>query len=169
MELLRGASGAFAADFTGLAFVLKGLPTSYNRDLQWDKKFIFDSVENYEKILGIFIKAVKSLTVDRGRAKSLLRDESLYATDLADYLVKKGVPFKMAHDQVGRIVSFSEDNHVALSKIGLDIYQKFAPKTSGDVYDLFDPAHSVRLKRTQGSTHPNEIKKQIQRLKKELK
>lgn len=167
-ELLRGASGVFGANFTGMAFVLKGLPSSYNRDLQWDKKFIFDSVENFEKVLGIFTKAVKSLSVHKDAAKERLRDETLYATDLADYLVKKDIPFKTAHDQVGQIVSFAEENKVALSKIGLDIYQKFSPKISGDVYALFEATHSVRLKKTQGSTHPLEIKKQISRLKKEL-
>ena len=99
----------------------------------------------------------------------MLKDESLYATDFADYLVKRGVPFKKAHEQVGALVSFAEDNGVALSKIGLDIYQRFAPETDGTVYALFDARNSVRLKKTQGSTHPEQIQKQIVRWKKELR
>ena len=122
-----------------------------------------------QELLPIFTKLIRTLRIDRDRAAALLKDESLYATDLADYLVKKGTPFKKAHQQVGELVSFAEENRVSMSKIGLDIYRRFAPKAEGDVYALFDPKHSVRLKRTQGSTHPAEIKKQISRWKRELR
>jgi len=169
LELTRGAAAVFGANFTGMGLVLKGLPTSYNRDLQWDKKFLFDSAETMQELLRIFIKLMRSLKIDRDRAAALLKDESLYATDLAEYLVKKGTPFKKAHDQVGQLVSFAEENQTALSKIGLDIYRRFAPRAEGDVYALFDAEHSVSLKRTQGSTHPAQIKKQILRWKKELR
>ena len=111
---------------------------------------------------------VRTLRVDRARAKELLADESLYATDLADYLVKKGVAFRQAHETVGRIVTFAEAKHTKVSKISLDILRKFSPKIGGDVYALFDPEHSVRLKRTQGSTHPTQIKKQIKKWKRLL-
>lgn len=168
LELARGCAAVFGANFTGMGLVLKGLPTSYNRDLQWDKKFLFDSVEHAQQLLALFIRMVRGLKINRARAAQLLKDETLYATDLADYLVKKGTAFKTAHRQVGELVTFAEDNGVALSKIGLDIYRRFAPQVDGDVYDLFDAGHSVRLKKTRGSTHPDEIKKQIARWKKEL-
>lgn len=160
-ELTRGASGVFAANFLGLLTTLKGLPTSYNRDLQWDKKHLFDSIENCLEVLDIFTRMTETIVFRKDRAAELLKDESLYATDLADYLAKKGVPFKKAHDQVGRIVDFAESQKVAISKIGLDILQNFSPAIDGDVYDLFSPENSVRLKRTAGSTHPLEVKKQI--------
>lgn len=169
LELVRGAGGVFFSNFVGILSVLKGLPTSYNRDLQWDKKFLFDSVENSESILAIYIKVFRTLKVDAAEAKKLLADDSLYATDLADYLVKKGVAFKDAHRQVGQIVSFAEENGIPISKIGLDLIRKFAPKAQGDVYALFDPEHSVRLKKTQGSTHPDQIRKQISLWKKKLR
>ena len=168
VELARGAAAVFGANFTGMGLVLKGLPTSYNRDLQWDKKFLFDSIEHLQQFLGLFVRMTRGLKINRERAAQLLKDETLYATDLADYLVKKGETFKKAHYQVGGLVSFAEENGVQLSKIGLDIYRRFAPKTQGDVYQLFDAGHSVRLKKTQGSTHPDQIKKQIRRWKKEL-
>ncbi len=167
-ELARGAAAIFGANFTGMGLILKGLPTSYNRDLQWDKKFLFDSSEHCQELLTIFIKMVRSLKINLTRVAELLKDESLYATDLADYLVQKGVSFKEAHQQVGRLVSFAEENSVSLSKIGLDLYKRFAPKAGGDVYDIFNPEHSVRLKKTQGSTHPDEIEKQIKNWKKAL-
>ncbi len=169
VELVRGASSTFAANFVGILSLLKALPTSYNRDLQWDKRFLFDSVERLETILPIFSRLVKTLSIRTDRAKELLKDESLYATDLADYLVGKGLAFKKAHEVVGQIVSFAEEKKVAISKMGLDLLRQFESKIEGDVYDLFNPEHSVRLKRTQGSTHPAEIKKQIGFWKNKLK
>ena len=169
VELVRGAAGTFLANFTGLAVVLKGLPTSYNRDLQWDKKYLFDSVETCEEILLIFTRLAGTLRINAEAAKKLLTDESLYATDLADYLVRGGVPFKQAHDQVGRIVSLAEEKGIGISKIGLDILRQLAPKIEADVYDLFNPARSVSLKKTAGSTHPSQVKKQIRHWKSQLK
>lgn len=169
LELARGASAVFGANFTGMGLLLKGLPTSYNRDLQWDKKFLFDSSETMQRLLPIFIQLFRTLRVDRARAAELLKDEGLYATDLADYLVRKGVAFSRAHEQAGRLVAFSDKNKTSLSKIGLDILKHFAPKIEADVYDLFDPLHSVRMKKTIGSTHPAEVKKQIAGWKKRLK
>ena len=168
-ELVRGAAGVFAGNFTGMAVTLKGLPTSYNRDLQWDKKYLFESVETAEEILTIFIRLMKTLRINAPAAEKFLKDESLYATDLADYLVGRGVPFGTAHEQVGKIVSFSEEKGIAISKIGLDLLKQFAPKLEADVYDLFTPEHSVRMKKTSGSTHPAEIAKQINFWKHKLK
>ena len=167
-ELARGAVSILGSNFQGMTLLVKGLPTSYNRDLQWDKRYLFSSAETLEKLLAIFTTLARTLEYDRDRAAELLRDESLYATDLADYLVKRGVAFKTAHEQVGALVSFAEDNHVALSKVGLDIIRRFAPEADGTVYALFDAKNSVRLKKTQGSTNPDEIAKQIARWKREL-
>lgn len=169
LELLRGSSGVFTANATGLFTVLKGLPTSYNRDLQWDKKFLFDSVENAAELLEMAGRMISSLGVNRDRALAALGDEALYATDFADYLVSKGVAFKEAHDQVGRIVNFAEENQIAISKIGLDILCRFAPRADGDVYALFDATHSVSMKKTLGSTHPREVARQISAWKRKLR
>jgi len=169
VELTRGASGVFISNLTGFLVTLKGLPTSYNRDLQWDKSYIFDSVETCEMILEIYTKLFRTIRWDQNRIAELLKDESLYATDLADYLVLKGTSFKIAHEQVGKIVSFAEERRVPISKIGLDILKRFAPRAEGDVYGIFSPEHSVRMKKTKGSTHPAEVAVQIQRWKRELK
>jgi argininosuccinate lyase len=169
VELARGAAGVFMGNFLGMATTLKALPTSYNRDLQWDKKYLFDSVEHVTQLLEIFVKVFRTLRIHEQRAQELLSDESLYATDLADMLVGKGVPFKEAHDQVGQIVSFAEERGLPLSKIGLDILKSFAPRLDGNVYTLFDPRHSVLMKKTAGSTHLSEVKKQIQFWKKQLR
>lgn len=169
VELLRGSAGIFSGNLQAFVVTLKGLPTSYNRDLQWDKRVLFDSAENAADLLEMTARVVKSLTLSKRAAAGLLDDESLYATDLADYLVQKGTPFKEAHHQVGQIVSFAESKNLKISQIGLDLIKKFAPKAGGDVYDLFDASHSVRMKKTQGSTHPAMIRRQIARWQKELR
>ncbi len=168
-ELVRGAAGVFTANFSGIASTLKGLPTSYNRDLQWDKRYLFDSMETLEEILAIFTRLIKTLRIDSDAASRQLSDESLYATDLADYLAFRGVPFKTAHEQAGKIVSFAEEKGVRISKMGLDLLKQIAPAVDGDVYDLFSPSHSVSMKRTMGSTHPAQVDKQIRFWKNKLK
>lgn len=165
VELARGSAGIFLANFMGLASTLKGLPTSYNRDLQWDKKYLFDSVETAQELLAIFAKLIQGLEVNRANTERFLQDESLYATDLADYLVRKGVPFKKAHGQVGQIVSFAEEQGLPISKIGLDLLKRFAPELDGEVYALFDAKHSVSLKKTIGSTNPSRVRAEIQNWK----
>lgn len=168
VELLRGAAGIFAGNLQGFVMTLKGLPTSYNRDLQWDKRVLFESAETAAELLGMTARSVKSMSFNREKAAALLADESLYATDLADYLVQRGTPFKTAHHQVGQLVHFAETKGVKISKIGLDILKKFAPAVNADVYDLFDAKHSVRMKRTQGSTNPVFVLREIERWKNEL-
>lgn len=169
VELSRGVASVFAANAAGLQALLKGLPSSYNRDLQWDKKFLFDSVETAETVLPIWITLFRTLRVHRDRAAALCADDGLYATDLADWLVARGLSFKEAHETVGRIVSFAEERGVAISKIGLDLLRGFCPRIDGSVYALFDPRHSVRMKRTQGSTHPVRVREQIARWKRLLR
>lgn len=169
VELARGASGVFIGNMVGFITTLKGLPTSYNRDLQWDKRSLFESVELCEEVLEIFEKLYRTLKFHRSRAKELMRDDSLYATDLADHLVRKGVSFRDAHEQVGRIVSFAEECGKPISKIGLDLLKKFAPSLNGEVYAIFDPERSVRLKRTVGSTHPRRVAAEILSWKKRLR
>lgn len=168
VELVRGAAGVLIGNLTALMATLKGLPTSYNRDLQWDKRSLFESTEICEELLEMSARLIDGLKISAAAASALAADESLYATDLADYLVARGVPFREAHEQVGKIVGFAEENGVRLSKVGLDWLRKFAPKIEGDVYALFDAEHSVRMKRTKGSTHPDEINRQIARWKKIL-
>ncbi|OIO38077.1 MAG: argininosuccinate lyase [Candidatus Omnitrophica bacterium CG1_02_46_14] len=168
LELARGASGVLTGNLVGLLTTLKGLPTSYNRDLQWDKKYVFDSVELCEELLQILTGVFRTLKINKNKAKALLSDEALYATDLADTLVEAGVPFKEAHRQVGLLVSFAEEKGLRISKIGLDLIKKFAPKADGRIYDLLDACHSTAMKKTLGSTNPLEVNKQIRRWKMSL-
>jgi len=165
LELVRGAAGVFTANLNGLLATLKGLPTSYNRDLQWDKRYLFDSVETAGEIVTIFAALVSTLRVRADRARELVADDSLYATDLADHLVRRGVPFKTAHEQVGRLVRFAEEAGRRLSELGETEIRAYAPRAGAGIRGLFNARASVRLKATRGSTHPAEIDKRIREWK----
>ena len=169
VELMRGASGVFFSDLCGILATLKGLPTSYNRDLQWDKSYLFDGAETAEALVDILTRVFATLRIRSEAAQAMVTDESLYATDFADYLVKKKVPFKTAHDQVGRIVAFAESQELPISKIGLDLLRQFAPATQADIYGLFDAGQSVRQKSTQGSTNPVQVAQQLKFWKRQLR
>lgn len=168
IELTRGAAGVFIGNLHGFLVTLKGLPTSYNRDLQWDKKFLFNSVETMEELLTTFTDMASRLKTASAEQIAKNFDDTLYATDLADYLVKKGVPFASAHEQAGRIVAYFE-GRLPLRDIPLDVLLRFAPAVDKDVENIFDPKHSVYLKKTTGSTNPVEVRRQIARWKKELR
>lgn len=168
-ELIRGASGVLQAQLAGMLTVLKGLPTSYNRDLQWDKSFLFTAVETARDIVEILTRLFATLEVRRDRAQALLDDESLYATDLADLLVKKGVPFKEAHAKVGRLVLEAESLGVTLSGLPAPVVRSIAPELGGTPFKMFSPKLSVELKRTAGSTHPARVASEIRRWKQQLR
>lgn len=167
-ELIRGAAGVLQAQLTGMLTVLKGLPTSYNRDLQWDKSFLFTAVETARDIVEILTRLFATLEVRKDRAQALLDDESLYATDLADLLVKKGVPFKEAHGKVGRLVLEAESLGVRLSALPEPVVRSIAPELDAEAFRMFSPKLSVELKRTAGSTHPARVASEIRRWKKQL-
>src|SRR5437773_2919768 len=104
-ELTRGKSGRLIGNLVSLLTVLKGLPNAYNRDLQEDKEALFDSVDTVAAALELFTAMLPELKINRDRMKTAANDPSLLATDVAEYLVKKGMPFREAHETVGRVVS----------------------------------------------------------------
>lgn len=168
-ELIRGAAGVLQGQLTGLMTLLKGLPTSYNRDLQWDKSFLFTAVETALDTVEILTRVFATLRVRRERAQELLNDESLYATDLADLLVRKGVPFKEAHAKVGRLVLEAESLGVALSGLPAAVVSAVAPELGRTPFKLFSPRRSVQGKRTIGSTHPDRVAAELRRWKTQLR
>ena len=172
VELVRGFAGLVQANAEGLRLTLKGLPSSYNRDLQWDKRYLFESVESAEEVLEIFVSFVDALRCPEGRQTEILGDltkhDWIFATDLADYLVSKGISFAQAHGQAGRIVRLAEAKGRPIAKLGLNLLRGLAPAIGPDVYRLFDPERSVQAKKTVGSTHPARVKQQIRKWKNRL-
>jgi argininosuccinate lyase len=167
MELARGKAGRLVGNLTGLLTTLKGLPTGYNKDLQEDKEALFDSVDTLHALLPVVTGVILTLKVNTDRLNSALVEEML-ATDLADYLVNKGMPFREAHHVVGRVVRIASDTGVKLSQIPLDNYQELSDLFTEDVYQVYDFGQSIRKRKASGGTSPEAVQQQIQQAKKYL-
>ena len=150
-ELVRGKSGRLVGNLVGTLTVLKGLPTGYNRDLQEDKEAVFDSVDTLALALPAMTGAVAGLTLDRDRLARALGAEML-ATDLADYLVRRGVPFREAHHAVGALVRLAEETGGDLSRLTREEMNAVHPAFAEDVHEVFDPAASVESRAVRGGT-----------------
>lgn len=160
MELMRGKAGRLIGNLTGLLTTLKGLPSGYNKDLQEDKETLFDSVDTMHSILPVLTAIVGSLQINRDAMRAAL-DEELLATDLADYLVRKGMPFRDAHHVVGEVVQVAGESQSALSELPLTSLQTICELFAQDVYEVFDFDLSVSMRRVFGGTAPSAVREQI--------
>lgn len=165
-ELIRGKCGRVYSNYISLAVTLKGLPLSYNRDLQEDKEPIFDSLDTYLNSIVILNDMLKTAKFNINRFKDELIGSSIFATDLADYLVKKGLPFRKSHEIVGKLIKLSEEKNIKLNNIPLSEYKTFSPLFEKNVYDLFDINKCLYNKVTYGSPNPKLVLKEIIELKK---
>lgn len=168
LELVRGKTGQVISALNALFILLKAQPHSYNRDLQEDKKPLFESVETVSEELAILTNLVSTITVKKDAALKALEDEFIYATDLAEYLVQKQVAFKDAHDIVGNIVKECLSKGRKISSLSITELKKFSEKIDEDIYGLLNPEVSVKNKKTIGSTNPDMVKKEIARWKRKL-
>jgi argininosuccinate lyase len=160
MELARGKSGRVIGALVSLLVVLKGLPSTYNKDLQEDKEALFDSVDNLTLTLAAVAGVVESLTVFPDKMSAQL-GEAMLATDLADYLVRKGMPFRSAHEKVGEVIRYAEEQGVELSAVPLAVYQEIALEFGDDVKEVFDYMAAVEKKDSIGGTAPQAVRSQI--------
>jgi argininosuccinate lyase len=163
-ELIRAGAGRLFGHFSRLFVTAKGLPSSYNKDLQDDKVPLRAGIEDAARALEVFEIALKNIRPDR---ETIARrsEPFLYATDLVDHLTAKGVPFREAHGVVGTVVRYAEKLGRPLDRLTPREFRRFHPLFGDDVLEVFDPARSVRLKKTSGSTHPDRVKAQIARAK----
>ncbi len=159
MELLRGKSGRLIGNLVALLTVLKGLPMTYNKDLQEDKEGFFDSLDNLDLGLQVAAAAVATLSVRPERMAAAL-DDAMLATDLADELVRLGSPFREAHGQAGRLVRRALELRLSLRELPLEEYQAIAPALDAGVYAIFDFARSVARKESLGGTAPLRVREQ---------
>ena len=164
LELIRGKSGRVVGRLTGLLTTLKGLPSAYNKDLQEDKEGVFDVVDTLAMELPIAAGVIQTLQVNEARMAAVL-DGALLATDLADYLVHKGVPFRECHGLVGAAVRLAEARGVELKDLALADYQALHPAFADDVSDVFDAHRSVKARNSVGGTAPQAVRQQIERAK----
>ncbi|MCK9407679.1 MAG: argininosuccinate lyase [Bacteriovoracaceae bacterium] len=160
-ELTRGKVGRVYGDLMNILTIMKGLPLAYNRDMQEDKQPLFDAVNTTRECVYIMTHVYIHTKFEKERFEEELKNDFLTATEIADYLVMLGVPFRDAHSITGKIVGYCIEHHTPLSKLSLKELHKFSPKFSEDVFMLLDPLNSIEHKRSAGSTSPNEVKKQI--------
>ena len=167
-ELIRGKTGRVYGDLMALLTVMKGLPLAYNRDMQEDKEPLFDAADTVLDSLEIAAPMIRSLTFFRDRFDAELGTDFLLATELADYLVRHGLPFRQAHGIVGKLVALCVDRGLSLSQLPLNEYRRLSPLFGKDVGGLLDARVSVTRKRSAGSTAPQEVKRSLARWKKKL-
>ena len=165
-ELTRGKAGTMIGLLIGLMSTLKGLPSTYDKDLQEDKAPVFQATDMLLSILPVVAAALRTITVRSERMRNAI-DSTMMATDLADYLVNKGVPFREAHAIAGKIVRAAGDGNVKLENMSLDVYQSTGP-FDADVYQVFDPLESINKRNTIGGTSLQSVKEQITGVKKLL-
>ena len=166
-ELARGKSGRLHGNLVTLLTLLKGLPTGYNRDLQEDKEALFDTCDT----LGITVPAlaggIKTAEFVAENLESAI-DTQLFATDLADYLVKKGVPFRETHGVVGRLVRLAEEEGLPLSELSIDTLQNEHEAFEEDVVEVFDWERSVEVRDTIGGTSLRAVQEQLEEVSAQL-
>jgi argininosuccinate lyase len=164
LELLRGKSGRVTGDLTGLLVTLKGLPSTYNKDLQEDKEPLFDAVDTVSGALQIGCGVLSTLTVNPTKLRAALAAEML-ATDLADYLVRKGVPFRTTHHVAGAAVALAEARGVALSELSVADLQTLHPTFEEDVVRVWDFGESVEQRDADGGTSRRAVLAQVAQLR----
>ncbi len=150
-ELGRGKAGRLIGNLMSILTLLKGLPTSYNRDLQEDKESLFDTIDTLTLTLPALSGAVATAVFQEKRMTEVM-DTQLLATDLADYLVRRGVPFRTTHEVVGRLVRTAEQRGVPLSELGLDDFSAANSAFSTDVFEVFNWVASVDARSAAGGT-----------------
>lgn len=164
LELARGKAGRMIGHLTGLLATLKGLPSSYDKDLQEDKEPLFDAVDTLGALLPVIAGVVRTLGVRADKMRAAL-DMGMLATDLADYLVRRGVPFREAHQQVGKAVKLAEARGLSLDQLSHKDFEGVAPEFGPDVFQVFDPTRSVAAREIAGGTGPQAVRQQIERAK----
>jgi argininosuccinate lyase len=162
-ELTRGKAGTLLGLLTGLLATLKGLPSTYDKDLQEDKAPVFQATDTLLAILPVLAGALRTITVKAERMHSAI-DATMMATDLADYLVNKGVPFRETHAMAGKAVRAAAERNVSLDEMPLEAYQAIGP-FEADVYQAFDPMKSIEKRNAVGGTSLQSVKNQIQKIK----
>lgn len=167
-ELIRGKTGRVYGNLTALLTVMKGLPLAYNKDLQEDKEGMFDSADTIITSLTVMNGMLSTLTVNRVNMEKSTEQDFSNATELADYLATKGLPFRKAHELVGLLVLDCIKKGIYLQDVNLQDYQMLSPLINEDVYEVLKSRTAVSRRNSLGGTGFESVKKQIEEAKKEL-
>jgi argininosuccinate lyase len=164
-ELTRGKSGRLIGNLMALLTLLKGLPMTYNRDMNKYKEPLFDSIDTIKAALAVFAEMIAGMEVNETRTRAATSDPMLLATDLADYLVNHGVPFRSAHEVIGKLVAHSMAEKVAFADIPLAKYQEFSPAFEADLFACLNLETALAARKGIGAPSPQNVAAQIARWK----
>ena len=167
-ELIRGKTGRVYGDLLALLTTMKGLPLAYNKDMQEDKESVFDAAETVRKCLDVMIPMLDTMTVRADRMRKAAEEGFINATDLADYLVKKGLPFRDAYRVSGSIVAECIKNGTVLENVSLDTYRSYSDLFASDVFDAIDLSACVAKRISEGGPGLSSVKAQIAYAKEQL-
>jgi argininosuccinate lyase len=168
-ELIRGKTGRVYGDMICMLTIMKGLPLSYNKDLQEDKEAIFDAGDTLKSCISVFIPMFASLTVNKARLKSNLKGGFLNATDLADYLVQKGIPFRSAHELSGRMVNYCITRDIELEELTLEEFKSYASCIEEDIYEFIELEGCVSRRNTEGGPSAQQVRAAIEHGRTQMK
>ena len=167
-ELVRGKTGRVFGDLMSLLTVLKGLPLAYNKDMQEDKESVFDACDTVKMCLQVFTGMISTLTANLDNMKRAAQKGFINATDLADYLVKKGMPFRSAYKISGQLVAHCIQNNTVLEELPLDIYKTYSDLFDSDLYQDIDLRTCVEKRISEGGTSTASVEAQINYVKEML-
>ncbi|MEI8107182.1 MAG: argininosuccinate lyase [Verrucomicrobiota bacterium] len=164
-ELTRGKTGRVIGNLVALLTTLKGLPMTYNRDMQEDKEPVFDSIDTIKSALAVFTAMLGGITANPAACAQAVADPMLLATDLADYLVNHGVPFRQAHEVIGKAVALCGQKHCQLPQLTLADYQTLSPVFTAEVFTLLSVEKSMNARQAVGAPSPANVASQLNRWK----
>ncbi|NOY00339.1 MAG: argininosuccinate lyase [Verrucomicrobia bacterium] len=167
-ELTRGKTGRLIGDLVSILTTIKGLPMTYNRDLQEDKEPLFDAVDTMKAALAVFAEMIAAMKVKTANTLAATSDPFLLATDLADYLVRKKVPFRQAHDIMGQLTTYSLKHNKPFAEIELSEYRKVSKAFDKDVYKVLDIDTALKARKGIGAPSPANVSRQLAKWKRKL-
>jgi argininosuccinate lyase len=169
MELVRGKAGRVFGDLMSALTMLKGLPLAYNKDMQEDKEAVFDSSDTVSASLQVTCTVLRNITVNQERARAAASSGYMNATELADYLVRKGMPFRDAHEVVGKIVMRAIEVGNELNELSIEELQQFSTLIKTDIYETLSLEQTLRSKGRVGGTAPETVASALAQARESLK
>jgi len=168
-ELIRGKTGGVYGSLVGILTLMKGLPLTYNRDMQEDKSILFESIDTTMSCLSLMPRMISTMSLNKDNAASIASSSFSTATDLAEYLSKKGMPFRTSHHVVGDIVKFCEKKSIQLKDLTLEDLRNFSDLIGSDIHKVLDPVTSVKSRNGVGETAPQSVRRESTAILKRLK
>ena len=168
LELVRGKTGRVYGNLMAFLTTMKALPLTYNKDMQEDKEAVFDTVDTMEQCLTVISLLLREISFNGENMRKASEEGYIMATDLAEYLVTKGMTFRKAHETVGEIVLFAIDRKKPLKELTLKELKGFARQITKDVFDWLDPASAIARRNLHGATGYEVVNQSIKRAKREV-